>query len=80
LLQIRAEELKEGTETVYMNFSARKLDKKDFLGKSDPYLEVLKATSDGSWQVVHRTEASIYSQICPNSHLSYMAVLLLLFY
>ena len=32
----------------------------DFLGKSDPYLEILRATSDGSWQVVHRTEVSVF--------------------
>ena len=30
----------------------------DFLGKSDPYLEISKRASDGSWQVVHRTEVS----------------------
>lgn len=28
----------------------------DLFGKSDPYLEIQKAASDGSWQVVHRTE------------------------
>jgi len=28
----------------------------DFLGKSDPYLEILKGNSDGSWSVIHRTE------------------------
>lgn len=30
----------------------------DFLGKSDPYLEISKRAADGSWQVVHRTEVS----------------------
>ncbi|KAK3756230.1 hypothetical protein RRG08_035292 [Elysia crispata] len=30
----------------------------DFFGKSDPYLEIMRATQDGSWQVVHRTEVS----------------------
>ena len=29
---------------------------KDFLGKSDPYLEFSKLKSDGSSVVVHRTE------------------------
>jgi hypothetical protein len=29
---------------------------KDFLGKSDPYLEFSRQTPDGAWQVVHRTE------------------------
>ena len=28
----------------------------DFLGKSDPYLEIQRPTPDGSWQIVHRTE------------------------
>ncbi|XP_052816123.1 copine-3-like isoform X2 [Mya arenaria] len=53
---IRSEEVKEGGEMVMCTFTARKLENKDFLGKSDPYLEILKRTSDGGWQVVHRTE------------------------
>ncbi|XP_062569286.1 copine-3-like [Saccostrea cucullata] len=53
---IRSEEVKEGGEMVHMKFSATKLDNKDFLGKSDPYLEISKKALDGSWQVVHRTE------------------------
>lgn len=56
VITVRTEELKEGSETVSMTFHAKKLEKKDFLGKSDPYLEVQRATMDGSWQVVHRTE------------------------
>ncbi|XP_061179725.1 copine-3-like [Saccostrea echinata] len=54
-ISIRSEEVKEGGEMVHMKFSATKLDNKDFLGKSDPYLEISKKAS-GSWQVVHRTE------------------------
>ncbi|KAL4234128.1 Copine-4 [Mactra antiquata] len=53
---IRSEEVKEGGEVAMLTFKARKLENKDFLGKSDPYLEILRATSDGGWQVVHRTE------------------------
>lgn len=30
----------------------------DFMGKSDPFLEISRQASDGSWQVVHRTEVS----------------------
>lgn len=56
VITVRAEEIKEGTGSVAMTFYAKKLDKKDFLGKSDPYLEVLRMTPDGSWQLVHRTE------------------------
>ncbi|XP_035827154.1 copine-3 isoform X2 [Aplysia californica] len=55
-ISISAEEIKEGTESVHLTFRAQKLDNKDFLGKSDPYLEIQRATPDGRWQVVHRTE------------------------
>ncbi|CAG5131604.1 unnamed protein product, partial [Candidula unifasciata] len=55
-ITIRTEEIKEGMETALLTFRAQKLDSKDLFGKSDPYLEILKATSDGNWQVVHRTE------------------------
>nr|XP_011422303.2 copine-3 isoform X2 [Crassostrea gigas] len=55
-ITIRSEEVKEGGEMVHMKFRATKLDNKDFLGKSDPYLEISKRAADGSWQVVHRTE------------------------
>lgn len=56
MITIRAEESKEGGEVAVIAFSARKLDNKDFMGKSDPYLEIQKPTIDGSWQIVHRTE------------------------
>jgi hypothetical protein len=32
------------------------LDKKDFFGKSDPFLEISAMASDGTWLLVHRTE------------------------
>lgn len=53
---IRSEEVKEGGEVISLTVRANKLENKDFLGKSDPYLEILKGNPDGSWQVVHRTE------------------------
>lgn len=56
MITIRSEEMKEGGENAHMSFSAKKLDNKDFMGKSDPYLEVLKQSPDGSWQAAHRTE------------------------
>ncbi|ESO90286.1 hypothetical protein LOTGIDRAFT_178865 [Lottia gigantea] len=55
-ITLRTEEVKEGGEILNMTFRAAKLDNKDFMGKSDPFLEILKSTVDGSWQVVHRTE------------------------
>ncbi|XP_053401185.1 copine-3-like isoform X2 [Mercenaria mercenaria] len=53
---IRSEEVKEGGEIAMCTFRAKKLENKDFLGKSDPYLQISKGNPDGSWQVVHRTE------------------------
>uniref|UniRef100_A0A8C6T580 Copine-3 n=1 Tax=Neogobius melanostomus TaxID=47308 RepID=A0A8C6T580_9GOBI len=40
---------------VDFEISARKLDKKDFFGKSDPFLEFYRETATG-WQLAHRTE------------------------
>ncbi|KAF7659325.1 hypothetical protein LDENG_00299000 [Lucifuga dentata] len=47
----------ERTDNRVVNFDvcARKLDKKDFFGKSDPFLEFYKQTETG-WQLAHRTE------------------------
>ena len=39
------------------NFRGSELDKKDFFGKSDPYLELCRETGSGnSWEVVYRSE------------------------
>ncbi|KAJ8301692.1 hypothetical protein KUTeg_020679 [Tegillarca granosa] len=43
-------------EQVHFQFCAHKLDKKDFFGKSDPFLTFYRANEDGTWTVVHRTE------------------------
>jgi len=56
ILIIRAEEIKDMQMNVKFNISATHLDKKDFLGKSDPYLEISKESLDGSWVLVRRTE------------------------
>ncbi|VDI75783.1 Hypothetical predicted protein [Mytilus galloprovincialis] len=55
-ITVRSEEVKEGGLMAYMSFSAKKLDNKDFMGKSDPYIEISKGMPDGTWVVVHRTE------------------------
>lgn len=55
-ITVRSEEVKEGGEMAFMSFSAKKLDNKDFMGKSDPYIEISKGMPDGTWVVVHRTE------------------------
>lgn len=53
---VTAEELTACKEEVCMQFQARKLDKKDFFGKSDPYLAIYKVQEDGTYTVCHRTE------------------------
>ncbi|KAH3880662.1 copine-8-like isoform X2 [Dreissena polymorpha] len=53
---VRAEELINCKETMHMQFQGIKLDKKDFFGKSDPYLEFFRVNEDNSYTVVHRTE------------------------
>ncbi|ELR61831.1 Copine-3 [Bos mutus] len=54
-ITISAEEIKDN-RIVLFEMEARKLDNKDLFGKSDPYLEFHKQTSDGNWLMVHRTE------------------------
>ncbi|XP_046793440.1 copine-3 [Gallus gallus] len=54
-ITITAEEVKDN-RVVLFEVEARKLDNKDFFGKSDPYLEFHKQTTDGNWVMVHRTE------------------------
>ena len=55
-IHILSEELSSNKEEVTFNFYAQKLDKKDFFGKSDPYLEVSRSTESGQYAVIHRTE------------------------
>ncbi|CAG5895592.1 unnamed protein product [Menidia menidia] len=53
-ITISAEE-RTDNRVVTFDVSARKLDKKDFFGKSDPFLEFYRQTDTG-WQLAHRTE------------------------
>ncbi|XP_005099340.1 copine-8 isoform X1 [Aplysia californica] len=53
---IGAEELSSCKEQALIQFRAHKLDKKDFFGKSDPFLTFSRSNEDGSFTVVHRTE------------------------
>ncbi|KAG8009344.1 Copine-3 [Nibea albiflora] len=53
-ITICAEE-RTDNRVVEFEVAARKLDKKDFFGKSDPFLEFYKQTETG-WQLAHRTE------------------------
>ncbi|XP_065066720.1 copine-8-like isoform X1 [Rhopilema esculentum] len=52
---VSAEELRSCKDIVNLQFCGRKLDKKDFFGKSDPFLTISRCNEDGSFSVVHRT-------------------------
>ncbi|XP_067402963.1 copine-1 isoform X2 [Emydura macquarii macquarii] len=54
-IKISAEEIKD-TRVVSLEIEAQNLDKKDFLGKSDPFLEFYKQNDGGKWQLVYRSE------------------------
>ncbi|CAI2352158.1 unnamed protein product [Caenorhabditis sp. 36 PRJEB53466] len=54
-ITIRAEE-DEKNELVQFDVRGEGLDKKDFFGKSDPYLNFKRKFDDGSNHLVHRTE------------------------
>ena len=60
-LLVVAEELGNCRDEVIMQFSGTKLDKKDFFGKSDPFLEFHKSTESNSYVLVHRTEVGFFN-------------------
>ncbi|KTF75511.1 hypothetical protein cypCar_00018288, partial [Cyprinus carpio] len=43
-------------ESVLMQFCGNKLDKKDFFGKSDPFLVFYRSNEDGTFTICHKTE------------------------
>ena len=51
-----AEEQSACKDEITLAFSAEKLDKKDFFGKSDPFLDFSRVSEGGQFSVVHRTE------------------------
>jgi len=53
---IVAEELSSNKEEALLKFSAKGLDKMDFFGKSDPFLEIHRSTDSNQYILVHRTE------------------------
>jgi len=38
------------------HIAAKGLDKKDFFGKSDPFLRISRSRGEGQWMTVHQTE------------------------
>ncbi|XP_015370425.1 PREDICTED: copine-8-like, partial [Diuraphis noxia] len=55
-LVITAEELGMDRDEVILEMSGFKLDKKDFFGKSDPFLEIYKLTDTGNYTLVYKTD------------------------
>lgn len=53
---VKAEELTNCRESVMMQFCGNKLDKKDFFGKSDPFMVFYRSNEDGSFTICHKTE------------------------
>nr|KAG5706037.1 hypothetical protein BaRGS_028146 [Batillaria attramentaria] len=53
---VRCEEVSATKDEVTLQLRATKLDKKDFFGKSDPFLLIHRANEDMSFTVVHKTE------------------------
>lgn len=55
-ITLRASEVSRQVETLTLQFSATKLEKKDLMSKSDPFLEFSRILPDGQLQSVFRTE------------------------
>uniref|UniRef100_UPI0037E8E276 copine-8 isoform X2 n=1 Tax=Semicossyphus pulcher TaxID=241346 RepID=UPI0037E8E276 len=53
---VKAEELNNCRESVMMQFCGNKLDKKDFFGKSDPFMVFYRSNEDGTFTICHKTE------------------------
>nr|XP_026695754.1 copine-3 [Ciona intestinalis] len=54
-ITIKATEITNINE-VEFNLRGEGLDKKDFLGKSDPFLEIYREDGEDQWTLVHKTE------------------------
>ncbi|XP_030645887.1 copine-8 [Chanos chanos] len=53
---VQAEEVGNCRESVLLQFCGNKLDKKDFFGKSDPFLVFYRSNGDGTFTICHKTE------------------------
>uniref|UniRef100_A0A8C0VIX7 Copine-5-like n=1 Tax=Cyanistes caeruleus TaxID=156563 RepID=A0A8C0VIX7_CYACU len=51
-----AEELGNCRDVATLQFCANKLDKKDFFGKSDPFMVFYRSNEDGTFTICHKTE------------------------
>lgn len=58
-ITVQSQEVLDGPgmgDIVKFQIKGVKLDQKDFLGKSDPYLHILRIESNGSESIIHKTE------------------------
>lgn len=53
---VSAEELAQSNDEIVMQLTGQHLDKKDWFGKSDPFLEIYKSSEGGDYVLVHKTE------------------------
>lgn len=58
-VQISAEELSSSKDEIIFKFSGHNLDRKDWFGRSDPFLEFYKSTESGIYSLIHRTEVGL---------------------
>uniref|UniRef100_A0A673CKX1 Copine family member IX n=1 Tax=Sphaeramia orbicularis TaxID=375764 RepID=A0A673CKX1_9TELE len=56
IIILTAEELSNCRDIATMQLCANKLDKKDFFGKSDPFLVFYRSNEDGTFTICHKTE------------------------
>ena len=55
-ITINAEEISSNKSSVIFGIYGQHLDKKDFFGKSDPFLRISKSREDNTFVSVHQTE------------------------
>ena len=55
-ITVLAEEVSQNNDAVDFQIRASKLDKKDWFGKSDPYINIYRASEGTTWTLVKRTE------------------------
>lgn len=60
---ISAEELIANNDEVILQLNGINLDKKDWFGKSDPFIEIYKSNESGDFLLVHKTEVCNFFKV-----------------
>lgn len=55
-IHVTAEEISQDHDAIEFQMRSNKLDKKDFFGKSDPYVNIYRANEGNTWTLVKKTE------------------------